>query len=83
VSYDEQMRLREAAAPLARLLWIGCIKRLGRPPAVLTAGRKADRRLFVHDLGQAFAQILGVHHRYQLDRGIEIEKQRFDHFDDL
>jgi hypothetical protein len=32
VSYDEQMRLREAAAPLARLLWIGCIKGSeGRP----------------------------------------------------
>jgi hypothetical protein len=29
---EEQMRIREAAAPLAKLLWVGCIKGSeGRP----------------------------------------------------
>jgi hypothetical protein len=32
MTYDEQMRLREATAPLVKLLWIGCIKGSeGRP----------------------------------------------------
>jgi hypothetical protein len=32
MTYDEQTRMREAAAPLAKLLWIGCIKGSeGRP----------------------------------------------------
>ena len=32
MTYEEQMRMREAAAPLAKLLWIGCIKGSeGRP----------------------------------------------------
>jgi hypothetical protein len=26
MTYEEQFRLREAAAPLAKLLWIGCIE---------------------------------------------------------
>jgi len=32
MTYEEQMRMREAATPLAKLLWIGCIKGSeGRP----------------------------------------------------
>jgi hypothetical protein len=32
MTYDEQMRVREATAPLAKLLWIGCTKGSeGRP----------------------------------------------------
>jgi hypothetical protein len=32
MTYEEQMRMREAAPPLAKLLWIGCIKGSeGRP----------------------------------------------------
>ena len=32
MTYEEQMRMREAAAPLPKLLWIGCIKGSeGRP----------------------------------------------------
>jgi hypothetical protein len=32
LTYEEQIRVREATAPLAKLLWIGCIKGSeGRP----------------------------------------------------
>jgi hypothetical protein len=32
MTYEEQIRMREAAAPLAKLLWVGCIKGSeGRP----------------------------------------------------